>query len=78
MATRLMVTMSHEEAEALALLARAELRDPREQLLFLLRQELRRRNLLPEESGLCSGEMSTRYEKPREGGIYVKSDWMSD
>jgi len=44
--TKLMVSLENTEAEALAQLAYAELRDPREQLRLILRQELARRGLL--------------------------------
>jgi hypothetical protein len=46
---KLQVSLDSYEAEALARLAAAELRDPREQIRFILREELRRRNLLPAE-----------------------------
>jgi hypothetical protein len=44
---RLLVTLARHEAEALDRMADEELRDPREQLRMLLREELRRRQLLP-------------------------------
>ena len=46
MSTRLMVSLTSSEANALARIADVELRDPREQLRLLLRQELQRRGLL--------------------------------
>jgi len=63
--TKLMVTLENTEAEALAQLAYAELRDPREQLRLILRQELARRGLLntspatPGRNGeCCNGKVS--------------------
>jgi len=45
--TRLQISLSKDEASALARWAMSELRDPREQIRFLVRQELSRRGLLP-------------------------------
>jgi len=45
--TKLQVTLDMTEAELLAKLAAAELRDPRDQIRFVLRQEFERRGLLP-------------------------------
>jgi hypothetical protein len=50
MSTRFLVSLNDDEAEALARLAYAEVRDPRDQLRHILRAELKRRNLLPEEA----------------------------
>ena len=45
--TRFQVTLDGAEADALAQLAASELRDPRDQLRVILRQELTRLGLLP-------------------------------
>jgi hypothetical protein len=45
--TRLQITLSQAEADALARWATSELRDPRDQILFILRRELEHRRLLP-------------------------------
>ncbi len=63
MGTRLMVTLMQDEAAALARLAYAELRDPREQLRLLLRQELIRRGLLASEMDLVAGPGRTDGEE---------------
>ena len=44
---RLQIGLSTTEAEALARWAISEMRDPRDQIRFLLQQELQRRGLLP-------------------------------
>lgn len=44
---RLQVILSDSEAKALARLSYAEMRDPREQIRFIVRSELERRGLLP-------------------------------
>ncbi len=49
MTCRLMVTLEQREADALAHLAALELRDPREEARFLVRQELIRLGLLKQE-----------------------------
>ena len=46
---RLLVGLSLMEAEALARWATSELRDPRDQIRFLLRHELRNRGLLSDD-----------------------------
>lgn len=46
---KLQVTLSAREAEALARLAYAQLRDPREQIRLIVRRELQRRRLLEPE-----------------------------
>jgi hypothetical protein len=43
---RLQVSLSHSEADALARLAASDLRDLRDEVRFLLAQELERRGLL--------------------------------
>jgi hypothetical protein len=45
--TRVPVPMTIEEREGLRALAGLEMRDPREQARFLIREELNRRGLLP-------------------------------
>ena len=44
--TRISVPITTEEREALRVLAKRELRDPREQVRFLLRQEFEKRGIL--------------------------------
>lgn len=46
MSTRMTIVLSKDEAEALTAIARDELREPRDQLRLLLREELSRRGLL--------------------------------
>jgi hypothetical protein len=43
----LRVNLNWEEAQALKILAESELRDPRDQVRVIVRQELQRRGLLP-------------------------------
>lgn len=43
---RIQISLPEEEARALAALAERELRDPREQVRHILREELERRDLL--------------------------------
>ena len=45
--TRVTVTLRQDEREALCLLAARERRDPRDQAAMLIRNELKRRGLLP-------------------------------
>ncbi len=45
---RLQIELSMTEAEALTRWATSELRDPRDQIRFLLQRELKRRSLLPD------------------------------
>jgi hypothetical protein len=47
---RLLVALDPAEADMLAELAASELCDPRDQLRYVLRQELERRGLLPDEN----------------------------
>jgi hypothetical protein len=52
MTIRLMINLNSDEAEALARLAASELRDPRDQIRFVVRCELERQGLLhPENAG---------------------------
>jgi hypothetical protein len=64
MPTRMMVTLTDDEADALLRMADAELRDPREQLRLLLRQEARRRGLLAveEQDGMSDEKRGLRDE----------------
>jgi hypothetical protein len=61
MTIRLMINLNSDEAEALARLAASELRDPRDQIRFVVRCELERQGLLhSEDTGgagtrCCSG-----------------------
>ncbi|MBI5879949.1 MAG: hypothetical protein HZB53_20060 [Chloroflexi bacterium] len=48
--TRFLVTFSRAEAEALARVSYSEMRDPREQIRFVIRGDLMRRGLLPAEA----------------------------
>jgi hypothetical protein len=52
MMTRIMVTLEGNEPAALATMARKDLRDPREQLRFLLRREAQAQGLLSSESSI--------------------------
>ena len=69
MAYRLMVTLEEDEAEALARLAFAEMRDPREQIRYWVRQELIRRGVLKtnhEQSRVeAPAEVSTNNASPQ-------------
>lgn len=49
MTTRLVITLDATECSALGQLAEQELRDPREQIRFVLRQVLRKQGFLPGE-----------------------------
>ncbi len=72
MTTRLTVTLSDDEADALVRISTAELRDPRDQLRLILRAELVQRGLLilphetvsfpPKESGEATPSMETDSE----------------
>ena len=56
--TRLQVTLSMPEADALARLAAMELRDPRDQIRLVVRQELARRGLLGQDGGQLAAQQS--------------------
>lgn len=58
--TRLTVLLSGEERTALVKLAESELRDPRNQIRLILRQELESRGLLSAERPPLSHPMSAR------------------
>lgn len=45
--TRITVPLSDEERKALAQMASAEMRDPRAQIRWILREEAERRGILP-------------------------------
>ena len=47
---RLFIHLNETEAETLARWAALEMRDPRDQVRFLIRQELLRRGLLPDST----------------------------
>ena len=51
MATRLLITLDSAERSALTKLSQKELRDPRDQLRLILRQELERQGLLLSNDG---------------------------
>lgn len=50
MMIRLQVTLDEKEATALATISAEALRDPRDQIRFLLRQYLAERGILPQEA----------------------------
>ncbi len=52
---RLQVLLDTSEANLLAQLAASELRDPRDQIRLIVRQELKRRGLLPASDGADAG-----------------------
>ncbi len=54
MTTRLTVTLSDDEAEALVRIATTELRDPRDQIRLIVRAELVQRGLLIPAHGTAS------------------------
>ncbi len=60
MATRLMVMLTADEAEALAFMAEKDLRDPRDHLRYLLRKEAYQRALLPIEG-------TSKHEEEQDG-----------
>jgi len=67
---RLVVTLDHAEGDALARMAHNDLRDPREQLRWLLREELARRGLLspsdvPAQEGHAAGRDCGRVNDER-------------
>jgi len=47
MSVRLQINLNKTEADALAHLAASELRDPRDQIRLIVRQELQRRGFFP-------------------------------
>jgi hypothetical protein len=53
---RLQVTLNEVEADSLMIWATTELRDPREQIRFILRQELERRGFLVGEQNALPTE----------------------
>ncbi len=71
MVTRIKVTLEGNEPDALATMARKDLRDPREQLRFLLRREAQAMGLLPDErvvglknqAALRDTQMSTKNDQ---------------
>ncbi len=60
MAARLMITLTNNECDALMSMADTDLRDPREQLRYLLREEAGRR-------GLLLSEHQVKYEEDLDG-----------
>ena len=63
MTTRLQITLSPREADALARLAGSELRDPRDQIRLMVRGELERSGLLlpdDQETAGLPGESGNR------------------
>lgn len=58
MTTRFQISFAENEADALARLAYSEMRDPREQVRWIVCQELKRLGLLPDENapGESDGE----------------------
>ena len=62
---RLFIHLNETEAETLARWAALEMRDPRDQVRFLIRQELLRRGLLPDSTrqpGNAEPESQVRME----------------
>lgn len=62
---RLFIHLNETEAETLARWAALEMRDPRDQVRFLVRQELLRRGLLPDSTrqlGNAEPESQARIE----------------
>lgn len=49
MYSRMVLTFPHNERDALIEMARRDLRDPRDQLRYLLRDAARQRGLLPDD-----------------------------
>ncbi len=64
MTARLMITLTSNECDALMSMADTDLRDPREQLRYLLREEAGRRGLLP-------NEQQVKYEEDQDGKTAV-------
>ena len=64
MATRLVITLTPEERRGLDCISVENLRDPREQLRFLLRQHLKERGILPEPDLIAKVENT---EGPNDG-----------
>jgi len=50
MTTRLVIILNSQERSALGIIAKQELREPREQARFILREEFLRRGLLSSEA----------------------------
>lgn len=67
MTTRLQVSLNRMEADALANLAASELRDPRDQIRLVVRQELQRRGLLPATRQEAVAAQATRVEGVDDG-----------
>ena len=63
---RLQVVLDAGEAEALARWAASELRDPRDQIRLVLRQELERRGLLQSTEDVADGQDASS-QADREG-----------
>lgn len=64
---RLQIGLTTTEAEALARWAISEMRDPRDQIRFLLQRELQRRGLLP-GSGAREEQDEKHQLDPQRGG----------
>jgi hypothetical protein len=69
---RLQITLDQIEADVLISWATAELRDPREQIHLVLRQELERRGLLQAELASLTDANRTG-SKPEQGKRYADS-----
>lgn len=72
MQTRITLSLNEDEHNALSSLAREECRNPRAQLLFLLRQEARKRGLLPTSADDYK-ETSTFVSADQESATYATS-----
>lgn len=72
---RMQVVLDPAEAEALAMWAASELRDPRDQIRLVLRQELERRGLLQvTERALKGQESPSRADRRDSEGHTVRHD----
>ncbi len=69
MMTRIMVTLEGNEPAALATMARKDLRDPREQLRYLLRREAQALGLLPDERVIGAQEKAaSKFDEQTQDG----------
>jgi hypothetical protein len=64
MITRITITLKVDEREALHVLAEREYRDLRTQAALIIRQELERRGLLPQEKAINSPSTSEPIAEP--------------
>lgn len=64
---RISITLNSEETAALIAYAQQSLRHPREQVRYVLRQELQRRGLLPADSGAADDRQAPEVQHGRTG-----------